>query len=417
MGAVAPLLLSSLALAHKPSCQNPLFAVHWAPKIDIQTLNPYPSVKENLKLCPAYNEKSSCCHETFETEQLKFYNIWESLFQEKLLRMDDHRQAVRRAASYLTPKRDSYDVDRAQYRAVMEHYSNVLHSVSKNRCFAGLLTYVAGMICFSCNITWFQYLVLDDSVNHPVDSVLRVRMAPAVCLDLWALCRSFGREVKALKEAIRDSIIARNATLSEENMDLFLDAQALCDWMHDEVALHPFRVRGHEDADLPTPGGIRKVAHARRLDMKYDLDVMLEGQATNFNRTWQDPPLLSSRGQGHARFRRHWLLYLGPMCIGPVASEEKTACVIGHIRGLHHDFSKTQEHSTWLQQFQKTPQAWLVVEPLLTNSAEEVVLYFASHTVVTKLQAGQVPTDLAACRQQLLTCLNRFKNGPSAVRC
>ncbi|CAE7663258.1 KCR1 [Symbiodinium sp. CCMP2592] len=287
--------------------QNPLFAVHWAPKIDIQTLNPYPSVKENLKLCPAYNEKSSCCHETFETEQLKFYNIWESLFQEKLLRMDDHRQAVRRAASYLTPKRDSYDVDLAQYRVVMEHYSNVLHSVSKNRCFAGLLTYVAGMICFSCNITWFQYLVLDDSVNHPVDSVLRVRMAPAVCLDLWALCHSFGREVKALKEAIRDSIIARNATLSEENMDLFLDAQALCDWMHDEVALHPFRVRGHEDADLPTPGGIRKVAHARRLEkMKYDLDVMLEGQATNFNRTWQDPPLLSSRGQGHARFRRLW---------------------------------------------------------------------------------------------------------------
>ncbi|CAE7364333.1 unnamed protein product, partial [Symbiodinium necroappetens] len=57
MGLVAPLLLSSMALAHKPSCQNPLFAVHWAPKIDIQTLNPYPSVKENLKLCPAYNEK------------------------------------------------------------------------------------------------------------------------------------------------------------------------------------------------------------------------------------------------------------------------------------------------------------------------------------------------------------------------
>ncbi|CAE7700710.1 unnamed protein product, partial [Symbiodinium pilosum] len=27
----------------------------------------------------------------------------------------------------------------------------------------------------------------------------------------------------------------------------------------------------------------------------YELDVLLEGQATTFNRTWQDPPLPSSR--------------------------------------------------------------------------------------------------------------------------
>lgn len=31
----------------------------------------------------------------------------------------------------------------------------------------------------------------------------------------------------------------------------------------------------------------------------------------------------------------------------------------------------------------------------------EVVLYFASHTIISKLQAGQLPPDLMSCRQQL----------------
>jgi len=94
----------------------------------------------------------------------------------------------------------------------------------------------------------------------------------------------------------------------------------------------------------------------------------------------------------------------------------QAAQVVAHIHGLHHDFSKTQAHSEWLQRFQQTPDAWAVVHGLLTSRTEEVVLYFAGHTVVTKLQAGQLPPDLAACREQLLTCLGRFKSGPSSVR-
>lgn len=90
--------------------------------------------------------------------------------------------------------------------------------------------------------------------------------------------------------------------------------------------------------------------------------------------------------------------------------------VLGHIHGLHHDFSKTQAHSDWLLRFQQSPEAWVVVYGLLTSQSDEVVLYFASHTIVSKLQAGQLPPDLTACRPQLLSCLARFRSGPAAVR-
>eukprot|EP00971_Amphidinium_carterae_P339829 6477832-Amphidinium_carterae.1 len=44
-----------------------------------------------------------------------------------------------------------------------------------------------------------------------------------------------------------------------------------------------------------------------------------------------------------------------------------------------------------LEQFQVAAEAWPVALELLMGSGEEVVLYFAAHTIVTKMQAGQLP--------------------------
>eukprot|EP00416_Gambierdiscus_australes_P000969 CAMPEP_0171134008 /NCGR_PEP_ID=MMETSP0766_2-20121228/127290_1 /TAXON_ID=439317 /ORGANISM="Gambierdiscus australes, Strain CAWD 149" /LENGTH=341 /DNA_ID=CAMNT_0011597423 /DNA_START=90 /DNA_END=1112 /DNA_ORIENTATION=+ len=95
------------------------------------------------------------------------------------------------------------------------------------------------------------------------------------------------------------------------------------------------------------------------------------------------------------------------------------AQVISHIHGLHRDFANTGMHSSWLQQFQQAPEAWAVVHELLTQSPEEIVQYFAAHTLVTKLQAGHLPAA-ASGRQELMRYfvgyLRHFWRGPAAVR-
>eukprot|EP00927_Polykrikos_kofoidii_P001049 TRINITY_DN10382_c0_g1_i1.p1 TRINITY_DN10382_c0_g1~~TRINITY_DN10382_c0_g1_i1.p1 ORF type:complete len:1143 (+),score=197.71 TRINITY_DN10382_c0_g1_i1:53-3430(+) len=91
------------------------------------------------------------------------------------------------------------------------------------------------------------------------------------------------------------------------------------------------------------------------------------------------------------------------------------AQVLGHIRGLHSDLAHAQAHSEFLQRFQQAPEAWAVVHELLTNSYEEVVHYFASHTLVTKLQAGHLPSQ-GCCRLQLMRYIALFLKGPPAVR-
>lgn len=89
--------------------------------------------------------------------------------------------------------------------------------------------------------------------------------------------------------------------------------------------------------------------------------------------------------------------------------------VISHIRGLHTDFANTNSHSQWLQLFQQSPEAWGVVHELLVGSREEVVQYFASHTLVTKLQTGSTPSS-STWRQDLMGYMRHFWLGPASVR-
>ena len=79
--------------------------------------------------------------------------------------------------------------------------------------------------------------------------------------------------------------------------------------------------------------------------------------------------------------------------------------VIEHIHGLHRDFANTKSHSDWLQHFQQAPEAWSVVLELLGGGNEEVVQYFAAHTVVTKLPHP----DRRTRRVVSEACRNRFE--------
>eukprot|EP00438_Fugacium_kawagutii_P009763 Skav236684 [mRNA] locus=scaffold406:301201:301869:- [translate_table: standard] len=200
--------------------------------------------------------------------------------------MDEHRQAIAAVAMYATSP-----VDVAQYNLVMAKYETVLGPKSQSlrgQCFHSLLKYVAGMICFSCNITWFRYVELGDDFSDPdvFKEVLRVRVSPTVCMDLWAACRPFSHAVMSLKDSLRDSVVARNASASEENMDLFADQANLCNWMHDQVAMHPFRSRAREDVNFNDD-----FSQERRLlgELQYQLNVMSDGEASGFPLMWQDP--------------------------------------------------------------------------------------------------------------------------------
>lgn len=265
-------------MPHHEQCKNPLYQTQWAGKNDIQTLRAFPTVKTNLKKCPAYNQMASCCDQTFESEQTKFYSFWRQILVAKLARSDTHRRSVADVDVSSVSV-----VDRQQWQLALDRYAQVLEPRQHSECLTSLMTYVAGMICFSCKPNWFHYTLMSgDTVVG--EHTVRVRIRPAACVEIWASCGSFSRLVQLLRASLRDSRLARTALRSEEDLGMFTEQQLLCDWMHDQVGLHPFRLPTKEEGNV----GLRlgDTSSSRRLEMKMELDVMHDGRASGFDRAW-----------------------------------------------------------------------------------------------------------------------------------
>lgn len=273
--AVLVFLLWGAQALHE-QCKNPLYQTHWFGKNDIQTLNEFPTVKTNLKLCPAYNQKASCCHQTFESEQQKYFDFWRNMLAAKLGRIAVHRKSV---MSVLPPgtEEDLSSQDKQQLQVALSGFDAVLSSSTHTDCFSSMVTYIAGMICFSCKPEWFNYALMDG------DSLIRLRIKSSVCVELWNTCQKLGNAARILKQAVEDSAIAKKAKMPEENLDMFMSLNALCDWMHDTVALHPFQVPPKETTATTA------VITRRLADFQTDFDVMREGRNSGFNRDWHDP--------------------------------------------------------------------------------------------------------------------------------
>lgn len=288
--------------AQYEQCKDPLFQTHWAGKNDIPTLTPFPAVNTNLNQCLAFNERASCCQQGFESEQTKYFEFWRTILQGKFWRVYAHRSSVLAASAGFLRNGTASKVDLEQLEVVKQRFQDVLSPAVQAPCLTGILTYVAGMMCFSCKPEWFQYAVL-ASKKMTADRVLRIRMSTSVCVELWAACSSFGTSIANLRAALRDSRLARTASQAEENFDMFLSQLQLCNWAHDTIALHPFKQPSREEQILATQvPPATAPAVQRRLSTKRYLDVMADGRATGFPRQWQGVQMISKVTKESAGF-------------------------------------------------------------------------------------------------------------------
>jgi len=258
----ALLLQASRAIPATKDCRNPLFETHWYSKDDLgSSLADKPRIHSDLMLCPAYNGMPSCCQETFETEQSLHFNYWKSMLKGKIDRMRGNRagtlrmqkQAVYNAAS---------EQDRQLYKIALGMYDTILSPAGHARCFAAMLTYVAGVICFSCEARW------ENKILFHKGALVNVRLTESTCSEVSAQCESFSHLTKQWQQAVFDSSLATAQSTPLENFGMFADQQSLCDWLHDAVALHPFTTPNEPQREAAPPPEAIGIG-ARRLDGKH----------------------------------------------------------------------------------------------------------------------------------------------------
>merc|ERR1712187_402529 len=80
-------------------------------------------------------------------------------------------------------------------------------------------------------------------------------------MQLWISCEAFGEAAKNLYKSLMDSLLSKQAKKPFLDLSMFFDQQVLCDWLHDEVALHPFR--RPSETELETSAAVASMAAAQ----------------------------------------------------------------------------------------------------------------------------------------------------------
>lgn len=319
-------LLPGALRALDEECKDPLFELHWQGRIGYTTmeaeqlgsLNGYPTVKNGMTLCPRYNGKASCCNVEFESEQMKFFDHFrKTILPSKIARIDAYRRSIEDVM--LSPAyHEAGRAEHEQFALVIESFNPVLEGQPQAECFRAILAYAAGMSCFACRPDWVRFVTMLEN------QVVRVNVHPAVCMGLWSECETFALSVTMLQQAVLDSLLAKQARMQKENLSMFADLQALCDWLHDSVALHPFirpaqseledslepaaeATKVHQDEPLrEAPGAWLRPFITDGLSE--NLDVLGEGTSSGFPLEWTASPSSAVRGaQPWAALRSFWL--------------------------------------------------------------------------------------------------------------
>lgn len=278
-------------------CRNPLFEMHWFVQGGIESplLSAEPTNRTNLRLCPAYNSRPSCCVEAFEVEQILYFNYWKQIFAAKLEGISEVRNGVI-AVKQLDVFNAASDSARAQFERALVSLDDVLDPANHAHCFSALLTYVAGMLCFACDAAWKSMVQTDTG------KVIRVLLTSNTCHKVWHHCATFGEVVAWNSQMFFDSQLALLQSNAIENMEMFYDQQSLCDWMHDTVALKPFATPPEAQREAaPAPEIIRmtrRLDDIISLDGKTEYDAILAGKASGFDIMWEG-------SQSSARTARH----------------------------------------------------------------------------------------------------------------
>merc|ERR1712172_201657 len=81
-------------------------------------------------------------------------------------------------------------------------------------------------------------------------------------MELWASCEAFGEATRRLRQSLLDSLLAKQAKHNVVDLTMFSDQQTLCDYLHDNVALHPFRMPSETELETTPASALDFVTNA-----------------------------------------------------------------------------------------------------------------------------------------------------------
>eukprot|EP00419_Tripos_fusus_P086168 CAMPEP_0172866216 /NCGR_PEP_ID=MMETSP1075-20121228/81857_1 /TAXON_ID=2916 /ORGANISM="Ceratium fusus, Strain PA161109" /LENGTH=344 /DNA_ID=CAMNT_0013715357 /DNA_START=195 /DNA_END=1229 /DNA_ORIENTATION=- len=218
-------------------CTNPLFRGYWASnESSVARLQDRPVARTDLVRCKMWNYHASCCNPSLEgTQQLMFDSRLKQLTADVQLLASQARAVQSLQQSDVYEQADA--LERALFDKAFDSFQPALDHAPL--CIEAVMSFVAGMICFSCNPRWDMFVsqAEDGEINS-------VNITAESCIYVGQRCGQFGRAALHVVRHIMSSSLAKSVggPLGGPLPDfgMFKNRIATCSWLRDVIALHPF---------------------------------------------------------------------------------------------------------------------------------------------------------------------------------
>lgn len=260
------------------ACTNPLLFEEPGIRREQSSYHPSagltPSVQIDLKLCPQFNHRTSCCSPAVEASALTLrFFAWRRWLWA-------HLEATTRAAQRLAALESrSSGVFLLASQTELQRFRELLRTLAAlngnagRSCFKAVLQYAAGFLCSACEPNWKGYVGNFAIAREVSDGNA-----------LWSFCEDYGRRAMAADAALFQA--QRWAQL------------ALGGWrvLHGDLVpfLGPNKLRWTLHANL-TPSLLNRTSStavgAQAPVAGPTFDAMQEGMRSGFDCTWPPPNL------------------------------------------------------------------------------------------------------------------------------
>lgn len=215
-------------------CANPLFKAHWYTNdAEFSHLQGVPATYTRLVRCKAWNDRPSCCNPSMEAPQQVAFDTWLHQFELQVTLLKFYHRSLQ-TLSQGDVYKHSGELERALFDRALAAFPPAL--ATARRCVRALMVFVAGMICFSCDPGW------EDFVWRSADgAITAVNVSADSCVYVDQRCGPFGRAVKLAAERVMESTLAKTPSAALPDLSMFEDRITDCEWLRASVATQPLR--------------------------------------------------------------------------------------------------------------------------------------------------------------------------------
>ncbi|CAE8681978.1 unnamed protein product, partial [Polarella glacialis] len=239
-------------------CMDPLFRSHWySGRTDTAQLEARPVTHERLLHCRMWNGRASCCNGALEVTQQAAFDAYRVHFEGQIAMMRNYLASLE-----MLRETEVYSHTEVQEKGLFDRAVDSFKPALDlaDGCVTAIMTFVAGMICFSCEPQWSYYVWRSGTGD-----VLAVQVDRKACLFVDRSCGGFGRAVQNMYMRTSESKLAKMPSLPLPASSMLDDREQMCEWLRSHVAMQPLR------PSFPSQAAVRSSRALAQGDTKNDL--------------------------------------------------------------------------------------------------------------------------------------------------